>query len=103
MKRQPSTPEQIDDAIAAGPVRWVYVADWWPAGDRTMNRGWEQVAPAHAVIRALHTEAEAYLRLLDETRDDLRRCRERVAELESALRVIRDVPEFVTAVKELDR
>lgn len=87
-RRLPSTPDEIDAAIHAGPhVDPVHPTDLsavWTAPDGFNWDRWRDQVPAHAVIRALHAETARLRRLLDDARRDNARLHREVVEVRAA-------------------
>lgn len=84
-RRLPSTPDEIDAAIHAGPhldpVRPVDLSAVWTAPDDLNWDRWRDQVPAHAVIRALHAEVAELRRMLNEARTENRRIHTEIVEV----------------------
>lgn len=65
LTRTPSDPAALEAAIAAAPLRFVYLRDYWPEADVAT---FQKAAPAEAVVRTLTRELEVLRGVLDRER-----------------------------------
>lgn len=102
-RRRPSTPEQVDAAVATSPwldpCRWVTAHEIDPTLD--MDR-WRETIPAHTLIAALLVDRQHSSELVTRLHVELRDARNEIARLRAAARTLNEAVDL-TALFDLGK